>query len=1267
MRVVTTFHPPSSVVRSLKCSLAEEQEHLVVAKANRLEVFSLRPEGLRRECSLEIWGRIVSLAAIPLDDSKQSNLLVLTDHPDPKLIILTYVVDNSGNSSIVSKEFVDLYDRYARPAEFVTDVAVDPTGQVAVVSCYTGRLKVVQFEDGKQTGVPFDISIPELFLLAMTFMRTDADAYTLGILHYDHQQRLQLLSRDIDIADLSAPQSYHLPPTILSTSVFPTATTVETPPLLIPVPPYASQEADEDSTAGSHLGGVLIVGGRKVLFFEHASEERQEAKKGKQRRASKRMSSGDPSEAAKAREKEKERESRKVKQKASVKWPWSEITAWCPLDDDGRRFLLGDAYGRLAMLAFDETPGLVLIPVGETSPATTLSYLASQVVYVGSHFGDSQLLRIHPTPIANVDSETLHIPLGISRVLPSALSPSNKGKQRADFDIDSGGEGKGGKVVEVKGTYIEVLDEYQNIAPIMDAALADLDGSGQPQIITCSGGRNTGSLKVVRTGADFQERAVVQGVPHVVDMWPLRTRFEDTTDTHLVTSTLTETCVWRIDGVDVITRLDPSHDGLIATSPTLAISNIPRRVANNNGGRVTSSYKDSSLVVQITPEKVHLVKYDAALGLFASSGKDWDAKQQGRSIVAASINASQFVIGLSGGRLTLLNLGENDEFQVLKSRDFSDVAHGPLEISAISCHPFDTSKKFATYIAVSFWGTNRVAILSLESASSYLNTLCETDSLSSLPRSLLLYNFGSGRTRKDVDFQPHLLAGLADGTVVSFIFKDNDLKDKKVFALGNAPVALTTCTADGKTSIFASGSRASVLYWDRQRLHQSPVMLKDMARGASLNSAAFPSCLVLATSSSLTIGNVRGVDKMQIRTVPLGLDNPRRVAYHAGLKTLGVACTRAAPPRIAEAEERLSSFKLFDDVTFTNLASFYCDPDEEVASVLALPTAGASDKPSFCVGTVRIHPDEREPSKGRLLLFSFSPQQDTVSAINPALILVASATVDGCVYQAAYVHGLIVAAVNSSVIVFRTEIVNGSSMSFHKIGEWNHNYTVTSLVAQDDVVIVGDAICSISMLRIGEGRPSTIARDYSPLWPVAIEAIGKDAVIGANSDCNLFSFALQRDPRPTVDRQRNTLERDGGYYLGDVVNKFLPGGLAMADFSGDAPIKPLHLFFTSTGRIGVILNMADHIALQMTALQRNMAKSIIGPGDVHHPRWRAPANNKGHSDAEPAFGFLDGDFVEQYLTLRDTASFLSGESEAERVTMPHAQITAVLERLQSLH
>lgn len=106
-----------------------------------------------------------------------------------------------------------------------------------------------------------------------------------------------------------------------------------------------------------------------------------------------------------------------------------------------------------------------------------------------------------------------------------------------------------------------------------------------------------------------------------------------------------------------------------------------------------------------------------------------------------------------------------------------------------------------------------------------MSTICEA-ALPSLARSLLLHNFGAGRKPKEADYHPHLLAGMADGTVVSFRFKEHELKDEKVFALGTTPVSLATCKVDGRTSVFASGSRASVLFWDRHRLHQSPVMLK---------------------------------------------------------------------------------------------------------------------------------------------------------------------------------------------------------------------------------------------------------------------------------------------------------------------------------------------------------------------------------------------------------------------------------------------------------
>jgi DNA damage-binding protein 1 len=44
----------------------------------------------------------------------------------------------------------------------------------------------------------------------------------------------------------------------------------------------------------------------------------------------------------------------------------------------------------------------------------------------------------------------------------------------------------------------------------------------QNEIVTCSGGRSTGSIKVIRSGADFSEKAMVQGLCNVTHIWPLK-------------------------------------------------------------------------------------------------------------------------------------------------------------------------------------------------------------------------------------------------------------------------------------------------------------------------------------------------------------------------------------------------------------------------------------------------------------------------------------------------------------------------------------------------------------------------------------------------------------------------------------------------------------------------------------------------------------------------------------------------------------------------
>lgn len=118
----------------------------------------------------------------------------------------------------------------------------------------------------------------------------------------------------------------------------------------------------------------------------------------------------------------------------------------------------------------------------------TLSYLTNQTLYVGSHLGDSQLVQISPTPISSQDLSILSVPIEVKTVSANSLMSlaSNKGKEKAgpqdDMDVD--GEdvadySKLGRVVEPQGSYINVLESYKNIAPIMDAISVDTDGNGQ--------------------------------------------------------------------------------------------------------------------------------------------------------------------------------------------------------------------------------------------------------------------------------------------------------------------------------------------------------------------------------------------------------------------------------------------------------------------------------------------------------------------------------------------------------------------------------------------------------------------------------------------------------------------------------------------------------------------------------------------------------------------------------------------------------------------
>lgn len=70
-------------------------------------------------------------------------------------------------------------------------------------------------------------------------------------------------------------------------------------------------------------------------------------------------------------------------------------------------------------------------------------------LFIGSKHGDSQLVRLSTTPNEN-------------------------------------------------GSYVIPMENFTNLAPILDLAVVDLDRQGQGQIITCSGTFQDGSLRIIR-------------------------------------------------------------------------------------------------------------------------------------------------------------------------------------------------------------------------------------------------------------------------------------------------------------------------------------------------------------------------------------------------------------------------------------------------------------------------------------------------------------------------------------------------------------------------------------------------------------------------------------------------------------------------------------------------------------------------------------------------------------------------------------------------
>ncbi|KAI1336928.1 mono-functional DNA-alkylating methyl methanesulfonate N-term-domain-containing protein [Xylariaceae sp. FL0016] len=521
MAYIAPIHRPNSVRHALRLTLfPEEDECLVLAKANRLEIWKLEENGsLVQTATKRVNGTISMLQRLRPQDANTDLLFVGTD----RFQYITVGWNPATQSLDTVDSFFDKDEKHMRDSQSQDKCIVDPTGKFMVVLLWEGVINVLRMHSvkSKRQNVHWmdQIRISELFIKCASFLHVETGHPKIAFLYQTRTEnpdchlvtyRLTADDKNREVSRFEARDQID-------------RMEVDDPgsAILIPVGKgeedqkrYLSRNA---SSARAQLGGLIVVGETKLLYYDDAAKKKVETRL----------------------------------KEASIFVAWAEYSA--------SHYFVGDDYGTMWMLEIIldgvVVVGMEMEKIGETSRASNLIYMGNNILYVGSHYGDSQVFQ---------------------------------------FDDASGS--------------LELIQTMPSIAPILDLNIMDMGNregegqtsnefsSGQARIVTGSGVHKDGSLRSVRSGVGLDDVGILATMENVRALFPIQTYGVSKTDT-LVISFVTETRIFTFQPDGEIEEVD-AFKGMRFDEHTLLAQNLPN-------GRL----------LQVTPSSVLLIDLESGIAM----------------------------------------------------------------------------------------------------------------------------------------------------------------------------------------------------------------------------------------------------------------------------------------------------------------------------------------------------------------------------------------------------------------------------------------------------------------------------------------------------------------------------------------------------------------------------------------------------------------------------------------------------------------------------
>ncbi|PIC34544.1 hypothetical protein B9Z55_014161 [Caenorhabditis nigoni] len=756
------------------------------------------------------------------------------------------------------------------------------------------------------------------------------------------------------------------------------------------------------------------------------------------------------------------------------------------------------------------------------------------------------------------------------------------------------------------GSYSVVLETYTNTGPIRDMVLVESDG--QPQLVTCSGADKDGSLRVIRNGIGIEELASVD-LAKVVGMFPIRLR--STTDNFVIVSLPDETHVLKITGEELedvqLLEIDTERTTMYASS--------------------LFGPDDSELVLQVTEEEIRFMSFQKQLKIWKPTN--------GESVSKVSVNAihGQIVVAARDTVYYLKCIVDEAgalDIQIVAERKF-DAEIACLDIS----NEGDDYTKPGTFMVLALWGSFSMEVVQL----SDLKTACQTNLPSKIvPRSIVA---------TCIEGVHYLLVAFGDGALIYYVFdiKTGTHGEAKKSSVGTRPPSLHRVRNKNRQHLFVCSDRPVIIFSANKKLVFSNVNVKVVNTVCSLSSTSYRDCLVISDGNSMVFGTVDDIQKIHIRSIPMG-ESVMRIAYQKSTGTYGVCSSRSEtkPDRVYASKNALassqsrakivatrnevndgppastSSFMILDQNTFQVLHAHEFGPFEAAVSCISGQFSDDS-RQYYIVGTGLIYPDESDTKLGRIIVFEVDDVERT------KLRRVHELVVRGSPLALRILNGKLVAAINSSVRLFEW---TADKVLRLECSNFNH-IVALDLKVMNEEVAVADLMRSVSLLsyRMMEGNFEEVAKDWNSEWMVTCEFITAESILGGEAHLNMFTVEVDKS-RPITDDGRYVLEPTGYWYLGELPKVMVRASLVVQP--EDSTIEYSHpiMFGTNQGTIGMLVQIDDKWKKFLVSIEKAISDSVKNCMQIEHSTYRSFIFQKR---IEPPSGFIDGDLVESILDM----------------------------------